>query len=70
MSRHDEHRRTDNPFMLRERDLAIRWKMSRRSLQRMRREHRGPPWIMIMGSVRYALEDILSYEQRMKRGGE
>ena len=49
--------------LLTERALAIRWKMSVRSLQRWRSSGTGPAWMRIGGCIRYRLEDILSFEQ-------
>lgn len=49
---------------LRERELAKRWTISERTLQRMRATGQGPRYVMIGGSVRYRLSDVLDYEQR------
>lgn len=49
--------------LLTERALAVRWKMSVRSLQRWRSSGTGPAWMRIGGCVRYRLEDILAFEQ-------
>ena len=49
--------------ILTERALAVRWKMSVRSLQRWRSSGTGPAWMRIGGCIRYRLEDILSFEQ-------
>lgn len=60
----------DAPWLLiRERELAERWKTSRRTLQRWRAEGSGPPYILIGGAVRYRLADVAAYEERMRRGG-
>lgn len=56
--------------MLRERELAARWSMSQRTLQRWRAEGFGPAWIVIGGAVRYAMTDVVDYEDRMRREGE
>jgi len=69
MSQHDEYRRTSDPFMLRERELATRWDVSQRTLQRWRSTRRGPPWVMIEGTVRYPIEEILAFERAAKHGG-
>ena len=55
--------------MLRERELAERWKTSQRTLQRWRAESLGPAWIRIGGTIRYLMADVLDYEAR-HRGGE
>jgi len=43
-------------------DLARRWRISPRTLERWRWAGRGPAFIRIGGSVRYRLEDIESFE--------
>ncbi len=48
--------------MLRERELAERWKTSKRTLQRWRAENYGPRYIRIGGTIRYLMMDILEYE--------
>ncbi len=45
------------------RDLAVRWRLSMRTLERWRAERYGPRWITVGGSVRYRFEDVLAYEQ-------
>jgi hypothetical protein len=60
----------DDPWLLiRERELAERWKTSRRTLQRWRAEASGPAYILIGGAVRYRLADVVAFEERMRRGG-
>ena len=49
--------------------LAARWKKSPRTLLRWRVAGGGPAWIRIGNSVRYRLDDILAFEDRMRRGG-
>lgn len=49
--------------ILTERALAVRWKMSVRSLQRWRAMGTGPAWMRINGCVRYRLEDVLAFER-------
>lgn len=59
----------DEPWLLiRERDLARRWKTSLRTLQRWRAQGTGPAYILIGGAIRYRLADIVAFEQRMRRG--
>lgn len=55
--------------MLREDELAARWRVSQRTLQRWRGEGYGPAFILIGGSIRYRMADILGFEERMRRGG-
>lgn len=54
---------------LRERELAARWKTSRRTLQRWRAEDFGPAYVLIGGAIRYRFSDVLDFERRMRRGG-
>lgn len=61
----------DDPrLLIRERDLAVRWKTSCRTLQRWRAQGSGPPHILIGGAIRYRLGDVFDYEQKMRRGGD
>ena len=53
----------DPEACLTQRQLAARWNMSPRSLERWRREHYGLPWLIIGGSVRYKLADVVSFER-------
>ena len=46
-----------------QKDLAQRWNLSPRTLERWRWLKRGPTFVKIGGSIRYRLEDIQSYEQ-------
>jgi len=46
------------------RELAARWTISRRTLERWRWLRRGPAFIKIGGSARYRLEDIEAYESK------
>lgn len=48
-------------------DLARRWKISPRSLERQRWLGDGPPFVKIGGAVRYLLSDVESYEQDRRR---
>ncbi len=45
-------------------DLAARWRISERTLERWRWSRQGPRFIKIGGAVRYSLQDIESYELR------
>jgi len=55
--------------LLREPELAARWKTSRRTLQRWRAECYGPAWLVLGGAIRYRLSDIEAFEDRMRRVG-
>lgn len=43
-------------------DLADRWTVSPRTLERWRAEPYGPAWITVGGSIRYRLTDVLAWE--------
>lgn len=47
---------------LTQRDLAGRWRVSGRTLERWRAERYGPAWIRIGGSIRYRMADVLAWE--------
>jgi len=66
---HDLLNADDPGILIRERELAGRWKISRRTLQRWRAERSGPTYILIGGTVRYRLADVIAYEQSMRRDG-
>lgn len=44
-------------------DLARRWRISPRTLERWRWERKGPPWLRVGGRVLYRIEDVLAYER-------
>jgi hypothetical protein len=50
-------------------DLAERWRMSPRTLERWRWQRIGPPYLKVGGRVVYRLEDIVAYEAANLRGG-
>jgi hypothetical protein len=52
---------------LRERELARRWRVSVRTLQRWRSDRTGPVWLKICGRVLYPVEDVLRWEQASRR---
>lgn len=49
---------------LTQRELAARWRLSGRTLERWRAEPYGPAWVNIGGSIRYPMRDIEEFEQR------
>lgn len=51
-----------------ETELAQRWAISPKTLQRWRCENRGPRYIKLSKAVRYRLADILDYEQAQRQG--
>jgi hypothetical protein len=50
-------------------ELADRWRISPRSLEKWRTLGLGPAYIKVGGRVRYLLEDVLAYEAEHRRGG-
>ena len=46
----------------RETELASRWRLSVRTLQRWRQNGSGPPWLKIGGRIVYSLRDIRALE--------
>lgn len=51
---------------LKESELAERWGVSPKTLQRWRTERRGPPYLKLSKRVTYPLEDILTFENSQK----
>ena len=52
------------------RQLAARWQVSVRTLERWRSERHGPPWIVVRGSVRYAEVEIEAFEAEHRQAGD
>lgn len=50
------------PYGLSTRELAHRWRISPRTLERWRRVGKGPPWIDLQGRIFYRLEDVRAHE--------
>ena len=48
-------------------DLANRWRMSPRTLERWRFTGEGPRFIKLGGRVLYRLEDVVAFEDRQIR---
>lgn len=62
---------TNHPLaLIRQRDLAMRWQKSVRTLQRWRTDGYGPACLQIGGTIMYRWGDILAFEQRQRHGGE
>ena len=45
-------------------ELAKRWRLSPRTLERFRYERKGPPYVKIGGRVVYRVTDIVAYETK------
>tara|TARA_R110000822_G_scaffold284876_1_gene406287 strand:- start:360 stop:548 length:189 start_codon:yes stop_codon:yes gene_type:complete len=43
--------------------LAARWGVSRRTIERWRKTEFGPAWFKVGGSVRFNINDILAFER-------
>lgn len=50
-------------------ELAERWRMTTRTLDRWRAERYGPAWHHIGGRILYQFDDILSFEDQHRRKG-
>ena len=49
-------------------ELAERWQVSERTLDRWRANGKGPAWMKLNGRVRYRVEDVLAFERvRLRR---
>lgn len=59
----DRRRFMKNPFLA-EKELAQRWGVSAKTVQKARYSRTGPTPKKILGCVRYYLPDILEYEAR------
>ncbi len=51
-----------------ETELAQRWNVSAKTLQRWRYEGIGPPYIKLSKAVRYPVDEIVAYEQANRQG--
>lgn len=52
---------------LTQRELSERWKVSGRTLERWRAERYGPAWVILGGSIRYSMTDVLAWETAHRR---
>lgn len=52
---------------LTQRELAERWRISPRTLERWRVENKGPAWLRLPGRVVYREDDVLAYEDERLR---
>lgn len=58
----------ENTDLISDPELGLRWNKSLRTLQRMRADDAGPPWLSIGRSVFYRYGDILEFEKNARRG--
>lgn len=66
-SRDTAHRRNSPHF--REEELAQRWRISPRTLQRWRRLGRAPAHLLLGQRVLYRCEDVEAFERRHRHAG-
>jgi transcriptional regulator GlxA family with amidase domain len=59
----------DAAAQLTQTQLAERWNISPRTLERWRWTKTGPSYVKIGGRVRYLLTDVEAYEAQQRRGG-
>ena len=50
-----------------QRQLAARWDVSVRTLERWRSESKGPPYLKLGGHVTYRLSDVEAYEETQRK---
>jgi hypothetical protein len=50
-------------------ELAQRWRISPRTLERWRCAGTGPAWLQLNGRVLYRIEDVLAFERSRRRLG-
>ena len=58
------------PILLRQAELARRWRISPRTLERWRWLGQGPAYLKIGGSVAYREDDVLAYEAAQRHTTE
>ncbi len=56
------------PAHLTQAELATRWRITTRTLDRWRLDGKGPAWMRLGTRILYRAEDVLAFEQaRMRR---
>lgn len=58
------------PKHLTQRDLARRWRVSLRTLERWRAQGAGPAWLKLCGRVVYREVDVEAFEASSLRQGD
>ncbi|WP_431285592.1 helix-turn-helix transcriptional regulator [Humitalea sp. 24SJ18S-53] len=61
-------RRRDRAFLT-QAELAYRWRLSERTLEKWRQQRIGPRHLRIGGRVRYPADEVERYEAAQLRGG-
>jgi hypothetical protein len=59
-----------DPVFLEPHELARRWRISSRSLERFRQNGQGPAFVKIGNSVRYPIAAVREFEQRQAQAAE
>lgn len=69
MDRHKQQdvQRGSEAAYLTQRELARRWRISGRTLERWRADGYGPAWYHLGGSIRYRLDEIATFETQQRR---
>lgn len=60
---------TETPVYLTQRELATRYRLSVRTIERWRADSYGPAWITIGASIRYRMTDVLAWEAAQRSVG-
>lgn len=55
------------PAFFTQAELARRWRVSVRTLDRRRAAGTGPAWLRLNGRILYPIEDVLAYERAQVR---
>lgn len=50
-----------------QREVAARWRLSVRTLERWRSRRQGPPFLKLGGKVVYRIEDVEAFEAAQRR---
>ena len=50
-------------------ELALRWRLSTRTLDRWRKDRFGPAWLALGGRILYLLTDVEAFEARSRQSG-
>jgi predicted site-specific integrase-resolvase len=56
----------ERDVLLTQEDVAQRWKLNARTLERWRWQGTGPRFVRIGGAIRYRVKDLEEYEKRRR----
>lgn len=68
-SDHAETRRRHDRAHYTQHELAGRWRLSGRTLEKWRQAERGPRWLRVGGRVLYPADEVERFEAANLRGG-